>query len=258
MIAPNEITELLVLDSSYREVTHGTSQLTAELNPGIYRVQARLPGARSEQLVAIEPGKTVTLDEFALEFDSPTPLRGIPSTHEYQRDAAYEQSRILHARLGAVPDSRLFLFSRKLNQSSVELPTFVVRGQGLEVRFPDFGEYRPDEGWLALSLALPTGTYSVEQDVPGLGKRGQVLFVEHGWQTQVFAPWEELPNFSKAVIHMRKANIRMVYGPPTAAGEQQPVVDTTTEDLMDFDPNNRTQTALDAPTEAALQGLASG
>jgi hypothetical protein len=237
VIAPNEITELLVLDRGFREVTYGTSQITVELDPGIYQVQARLPGARSEQLVAVEPGQTVTVNDFELTFDSPTPLVGIPSTHEFLQTAAYGQSRTLHATLGEVPNSRLFLFSRSGNvRFPVPVPAFVVRGQGLEVRFPEFGVYDQGGGWLALSLALPAGTYFVEQDVPELGRRGQVLFVEKDWQTQVFAPWEEIPDFSKAVIHMRRASIG----------------------YLDFDPNDATQTALDARTEAALEGLARG
>ncbi len=237
VIAPNEITELLVLDRGFREVTYGTSQIKVELDPGIYHVQARLPGARSEQLVAVESGQTVTVDDFELTFDSPTPLVGIPSTHEYQRAAAYGHSRTLHATLGEVPNSRLFLFSRSGNVGfPVPVPAFVVRGQGLEVRFPEFGVYDQGGGWLALSLALPAGTYFLEQDVPELGRRGQVLFVEKDWQTQVFAPWEEIPDFSKAVIHMRRAS----------------------SEYLDFDPNDATQTALDAPTEAALEGLARG
>jgi hypothetical protein len=45
-------------------------------------------------------------------------------------------------------------------------------------------------GVSALSVALPAGTYALTSEEPGLGLRGQVIFVEEGWETQLFVPWD--------------------------------------------------------------------
>ena len=37
----------------------------------------------------------------------------------------------------------------------------------------------------------------------GLGKRGQTIFAEERWKTQVFAPWDQFPDFARASVFMR-------------------------------------------------------
>jgi RNA polymerase sigma factor (sigma-70 family) len=78
--------------------------------------------------------------------------------------------------------------------------------------------------------------YCIEEALPeeaGGGRRGQAVFVEEGWETQVFVPWEkDQPQFAWAVIFLR----------PLGEGFQ----------------GHKDKAAAYLETEAALLGLAQG
>jgi len=165
---PDRIADLRVLDASRREVAAGIHRLEVELDPGIYVVQAMIPGDRLERLVAVESDSTSLVHNFKLQFDSSIPLISVRSTHEYHENAARDHSRNVHAILGSKPTARLFLFARTKGEARSEHPTFVLRGQDSSVSFPEAGAFDLAEGWIALTIDLPPGTYTLEQEVPGL------------------------------------------------------------------------------------------
>jgi hypothetical protein len=234
VMTPSEITEVRILDDTLREVASGTHELKVELEPGIYQVQARIPGDVTQKLVAVEAGSTVSVNDLKLRYDSSTPLGQAESSHEYHEGPAYALSRQTHKSVGTDPKARLFLFARTKGKEDKrdQKPSFTLRDNKAKpiVKFPEVGDINLDDGWLALSLNMPAGIYSIEQEVPGQGKRGQALFVEDNWQTQVFAPWHESSDFGLAAIYMR----------PKWEG---------------FEPNYFWEYQR---TEAALQGLAHG
>ncbi|PLS78588.1 MAG: hypothetical protein CYG59_17725, partial [Chloroflexi bacterium] len=194
------------------------------------RVQAQIPGDTAEKLVAVEAGTMVSVGEFDLQFDLPAPLASIRSAHEQQQKQASAHSKNVHATIGTATTSRIILFARTRGESRSDLPRFVLRSQSERISFPSAGAYNLNEGWMALTVALPAGTYVLEQDVPKLGKRAQVLFAEENWETQVFAPWDSFPDFARASIYIR----------PLESG---------------FDPQQYWEYER---TEAALDGLARG
>jgi hypothetical protein len=69
---PYEVTDLHVYDADRNPVTTGVHELHVDLEPGLYRVQARVPGSTAERFVSIEPGKTTTSEDFQLKFDVPS------------------------------------------------------------------------------------------------------------------------------------------------------------------------------------------
>lgn len=204
--SPYEITDLRVLDAWQREVATGTHALDVELKPGIYRVMAQVPGDHAEQLVAVKPGKTlrVEAEDLQLEFDSAVPFDEARSSHEYQAGPAKSISTQTHVTVGTNPQARLFLFARTTGDSRDATPSFHLRNRAGKTlaSFPEAGEKNLQYGWLALSVDLPAGTYMLEQDVPGLGKRAQAVFVEDGWETQLFIPWRDKLAFVSATVHM--------------------------------------------------------
>ena len=252
--APYEITDIRILDPSYREIARGTHSLERELDPGIYRVQAQIPGSQEEKLVTVRSGKVKTLsaDKFKLKFDLPISLEtvysktsspdrkkpvknhnlpqfprdniaggnnfssfraphyaglaaGAGSGFQYSVKTKAKNSKTLIT-LGKKATSRLLIFAQAKGKVRSDVPNFTLRGNSGEVNFPQFGKYNLEEGWLALTVNLEPGIYTLEQNVPELGKRGQILFAEEGWETQVLVPWQVVPNFADATILLCQLN----------------------------------------------------
>ena len=207
VIGPHELTELSVMDGGMHLVASGTHELDVRLAPGVYRLRARLPGDEVEVLVLVRPGSAVRVDNLSLSLDSTTPLSSVRSTHEYHEGPAADFSRATHyeyAPAAESADAAIFLFARTTGDGRAEAPGFELRTQAGAVvcSFPAYGDSQPRQGWLALSVTLPPGTYILEYDKPRIGRRAQAIFAERGWQTQVFAPWGEVPRFDQAVMYM--------------------------------------------------------
>ena len=203
--APYEVTDLRVLNASRQEVAAGVHELQVELDPGIYLVEATIPGDRTERYIAVEPNGTISLDDLHLQFDSSTPLLNVRSAHDIHRKSAERHSKNVDVALGGdSANARLFLFARTKGDARQVRPTFTLYSQSGRVTFPEVGTFSLTEGWIALTVDLPAGTHMLEQEVPDIGKRCQVIFVEEGWETQVFAPWEAFPDFARSTIYMRR------------------------------------------------------
>ena len=202
--------EVTVLDARLREVARGRVGLRVRLAPGIYKVTAELSGDRQEALVAVDPDEQTDAPAFDLRFDSATPVLGARSHREYHEGSAHEHSLTPHLTVGPQPSARLFIFGRtdgsprKATFEDSGLPYFVLRNRVGErvAGFPESGASYLPEGWLSLTLDLPPGGYTIEQEVPGRGLRGQAVFVEEEWETQVFAPWTDTVDFDRANVYL--------------------------------------------------------
>src|SRR5690242_6537103 len=88
---PYEFTELRVLDPALRMVATGVKSVDRELPAGIYRVQARVPGAFGERLVAVGlrgEDEVTSITDFPLNLDSPVPVPGVSTYRDFHADAA--------------------------------------------------------------------------------------------------------------------------------------------------------------------------
>ncbi|MFB7929561.1 hypothetical protein ACFC4C_10660 [Streptomyces sp. NPDC056039] len=211
----HEFTELRVLDSLMQEVAAGTHTLSVRLPRGIYRVEARVPGAVDERLVTLPSSGRVHLKDLAPILDSPAPLPGVRTHRESHEAAAVHESRNVHLNWGKHGSGRLFVFIRT-DGSHRSLPP-VLAVETLDRRpiasVAEDGVFDLDEGFCALSVALPPGTYLLTHQVPDLGLRGQAVFVEEGWQTQLFVPWgpeEEALDGSGGGVELEQSLITMV------------------------------------------------
>src|SRR5262249_8774338 len=177
-----------------------------------YRVLATVPGDQDERLVAVEPGGTRPVRDFQLKMDAVAPLGGARSSREDHREVAMTQSRTVHFH-HLSGKARCFIFAcSKTGDSRNGLPRFALCDGGGEViaEFPEAGKHDLSQGWLALTVDLPPGTYALEQlttegaSPDGQGRRAQVIFAEEGWETQVLVPWGDEPNFAHASIYLRR------------------------------------------------------
>lgn len=189
---PYDYTDLRILDSQLSEVASGTHRLTAEVPPGIYRVEARVPGAIDQRLVTVPEGRGVYVADFELSVDSPAPVPGARTYHENHEQWAVSASHQTHVSIPGQKLGRLFILIRSDGSPRQVPPAIMVmtRDGGVVARLERDGLTQPDAGFCAVNLELPAGTYVLAQEEEGLGLRGQAVFVEHDWQTQVFAPWE--------------------------------------------------------------------
>lgn len=189
---PYEFTDLRVLDPQLREIMTGTGYLVIDLSPGIYRLEARVPGALEQRMIAIPETGMTTINDLHLPFDSPAPIPIATSHHRDHEEFAASESHQVHVALGDDPTGRLFILLRGDGGSRPEPPRLRLQnGLGETIASCDrHGVFDLAMGVAALSVALPAGTYALANEDPGLGLRGQPVFVEEGWSTQLFVPWD--------------------------------------------------------------------
>jgi hypothetical protein len=189
---PYEFTELRILDPALRVLATGTKSIGLELSPGIYRVQARVPGAFDERLVAVTPDGDTHVTNFALPLDSPAPLPRARTHHQTHEEPAKLESHKIHVTFSEPHGAQLFIFLRSGGSPRSGTPLLSVETSNGEViaRLGRDGRCEPENGFAALSIALPAGTYALIHEPSGFGHRAQAIFVEDGWQTQVFIPWD--------------------------------------------------------------------
>jgi hypothetical protein len=214
-------------------VAAGTGSVDRELPPGIYRVQARVPGAFEERFVAVEPEGDTHVTGFGLTLDSLAPVEGARTYRETHADSANSESCMVRAAFSEQQDSQLFVVVRSDGSERPDPPKLrvVSREGGVIAQLDSEGYTDLSKGFGAVLVAMPAGTYGLVHEASGLGHRAQAVFVEEGWQTQVFIPWDpDGIDLSRALVSML----------PLGRG---------------FDPKTPWEYA---PVEAALDGLARG
>jgi hypothetical protein len=191
--------QITILDQSLRIVASGSGDLSVNLPPGIYKVQASIHRKNWETMVFLEPGKPpVTVKVPILLINSPIPMAKAAQKHEYHEEAASLESRKVHLKAGY--GSAIFVFARRYTANRQELPTTPVHPlvgltlhdacgtliadlhsiavKNLSPQLDPWGACNilVDPGYYRLRLALPTGDL-VEQH----------LYASPGWQLQIFA-----------------------------------------------------------------------
>ena len=202
---PYEYTDLRILDPQMSEIASGTHRLVVDVSPGIYRAEARVPGAIDERLVSVPEGRDVHVADFKLALDSPAPVPEARTHRKSHESWAESTSHQIHVRVPGQSLGRLFLLIRSDGSSREVPPRILVMTKDGEAlaQLGEDGLARPHDGFCAMTLELPAGTYVLAQDETGLGLRGQAVFVEHGWQTQVFASWDARDvGLSRALVSM--------------------------------------------------------
>jgi len=192
-------TQILVLDSRSRLLKRGmgpTHDFT--LDPGIYRVKVLTGAETHETVVVLREQQTVKFDP--ARFVSPMPLAGTSSSHEYHMEAANEQSRKTHVKVGT--GSSLFFFVRHWTPSgrggtplhldespAAGLSLFAVDAQG-ERKLCELtaGEDKLDlpDPCAACTVEVDPGVYELRLELPSGETLHQTFVASPGWQTQAF------------------------------------------------------------------------
>lgn len=199
--APQEFALLRVLDGWRREVLAGNHTLNAKLTPGIYRVEATVPGSRVERIVTVRPGAhaELTSEDFAnLAVKTVAPTQHSGGATPGQAEGAYIASRFPST---AGVSGRLVVYARTGGGEPCDAtPSFwMIDATGATVAdAASSAVSTPEEGWVALSVEQPPGTYALVQELPETGRRGQAIYLPEQFETLLFLPWDDVPRLERA------------------------------------------------------------
>lgn len=190
--AHNPVTELFVVDSNFALVGRGLHRLEIRLQPGIYKLKARLGLRVWERHFALEESKKIEVPP--IEFASAVPLTGTSRTHETHIDLAMTASQQVERKVGS--GARIFVMSRQWahQTSSIGIGESVNfrqvrlrRWRGDVIAdFRDFGRlFAGPDSAVAGCIEVNEGNYLLEFETPE-GTNLQTIFARNGWQTQAF------------------------------------------------------------------------
>jgi len=201
-----------VYDSALRPVATGVDRLDLKVPAGLYKVETRLAGAVASRVIDLLQGQPlqVARADWDLRFPSPAPLRGTSTTREYYRENARSLStQPPWTEPNAVTPGDLFVFVRLQDRELVSRYPDFEKGLRLSNSegdpIPALGTHgtRHDvEGWFGCSLRLEAGAYVLSVGEGAPDARSQPVWVEPGFQTQVFIPAASHPLIERLTISM--------------------------------------------------------
>jgi hypothetical protein len=253
-LGDDPLAEVFVIDHAFGLVARAVgSGLSVDLEPGVYKVKARLGETTTERVVTlIDDDNTVDLS--ALDVPSPAPSSGTSQTHEAHMQAAFDTAR--RAPIAVGDGAEIVIMARRFSHPGsryvpdAERPARLsLRGAGGEL-LADLdrdGDGRLDlvDTALGTRVAVDPGTYTLHW----AGREGieveQSVHAVAGWQTQVFV-LTEVPHDGRhrATILMSRdvyepsADARLVEAARCALADERKVA---SED------NTRTFAASDDP-----------
>lgn len=186
--APEQSTEIFVMDGRFRRVASGLGHLETSVFPGVYKVRFRSGTKQRDKLVEIRPDQTiVNVTTEPLGFSSAAPISNTFTSREYHQATAAEQSSQVHMSAGA--GSQLYLYVRDLLDEQDDFPWIGVSLHDLEgnpIADLTNGVCDEEHRFGALNLELDPGTYRLRVESGPMGVFEMFLITSEGWQTQVF------------------------------------------------------------------------
>jgi hypothetical protein len=194
-----EAYQITVLDDAFRTVASGSGNLSVDLLPGIYKVQAHITRQLWENLVLLKPGsETINVDVPILSITSPVPLSNTAQYREYHMHAAVTESHKVHFRTGA--GSAIFVFARHYSGDNLEKTSSLVHpfnGMTLHdasgVQIADLQSISASDitpgmdPWAACNILIDPGYYRLRTTLSSGDQVEQPLYTSRGWQLQIFA-----------------------------------------------------------------------
>jgi hypothetical protein len=206
-----------VLDHAFAERAGGLDRVDVKLPPGLYQLQFLEGRSIREQLVALEPGMdTQVIEPPEIHFNATAPIRATKSGDSGQERAAARLSHKQHAVLG--DGAQLFVFVRDLDRLgrgalTQDLTLHRIDGEQIldidAVADADRSSSKAGAPWAGATVALEPGPYRLRVVASGVGRVEQLVWVQRGWQTQVFlvrtrAKHSRVPQLSAASVLMAR------------------------------------------------------
>lgn len=199
--APDETTEVFVVDSRFRRIASGVGTLEADVSPGLYKVRFRSGATQQDRLVEVPPDReSVHVRGEHVRFRASAPIPATATTRAAHQKAARRESRRVHARDGA--GSQVFVFARDLADEPAGDPfegvsLHTIDG-GLVTELGAAGRGLADR-CAALNVEVDPGTYRLRVETEPLGTYEMFVVSVEGWQTQVFMVVEDFRSGTESV-----------------------------------------------------------
>jgi hypothetical protein len=187
-------TEIFVIDGLFRLAQKGLGKLTAQLQPGIYKLRIRAGYAEQEDYVVLrdEP----VLRSYSIRFSSPVPLRDTAEDDPRHIAAAERESQAIHVPHGT--GSCIFLFARRWSSTAGNQGIFhgthpakgisLTNSNGTEVANMEAASVVDLTGnpWAACAVQVDPGLYRLSLRTPQGDRLEQTIVAAAARQTQVF------------------------------------------------------------------------
>ena len=228
---PNAGAELTLYDPSFKPLMSAVGELSIDLPPGLYDLEARIANRSERKTVAlVDDAKLVKASEWDLKFRTAAPLALSSSLRDVHQQAAFRYSREPTWSAPRPGNCRFFLFLRSVGRErngewkkAPEKLWTGVRLHGADGKLiSDFSEgvqSNAAEGWCALTVDLPEGGYVVSAPAPvfSTGDNCLPIWLQSNYETHLFIPFYERPALDALTLTMAPMGAGFVPERQTAA-----------------------------------------
>ena len=191
--AGSPLAEVFVIDHAFALVKRSIGDLECEVEPGVYKVKAKLGDATFERLVLLEADETLDVAN-DLRSGTAVPLGGTKRGRAAGVGDAVQASRHVGSKSG--DGAQIFVMTQGLAGDGEEGP---VSAPEASLHRPDgtrVGELRPlaGEGARGTTIEVDPGPYLLCRSGSEGDTLEQFIHAVAGWQTQVFAVEEPGPS----------------------------------------------------------------
>jgi hypothetical protein len=192
--AGSPLAEVFLIDHDFELVERSVGDLTADVEPGVYKVKARLGETTTERLIVLNDDQEIDLRD-ELPIASPAPIEGTSLTHEFHMSlAAIESARVARS-VGS--GAQIFLLSRRWSSRSrgdapepsalVDLSLHDVDGRTIVDLAHSGSRDSPDWDPVAgTTVEVNPGAYLLRWCDSSGNAAEQTVEAVSGWQIQVF------------------------------------------------------------------------
>lgn len=198
--APDEGTEIFLVNDSFERIESGIGNLRKDVFPGLYKIRFRSGTTQQDRFLEVSANqkKVFFQEKKPLAFEATTPLLHTKNGDSRHRSIAGKESQRVH--LSAGKDSTLFLFIRHPETGTGQNPAEGVTLNTLEgskIADRENGVYSKTDGCWSLCIELDPGTYRLRVDTGGLGIFEMFVVTCKNWQTQFFGMTTEFTSEQK-------------------------------------------------------------
>lgn len=191
-------TEVVITDSRRNKITSSAGQLEAHLSPGLYKVRYKAGGDLADGLFEVVD-QPVNLVAPSLKINTPIPLSGSATTHEYQQGPAGQLTHSALQKVGQGSEFALFArdSSKDWGDSTSDDPSLGLVLEDLSgspvLDISEVGIYDKDGCNTQVRAELDPGTYLLTLRKES-GDVQLPIVMTPGWRTMVFvdsASWDQ-------------------------------------------------------------------
>lgn len=200
--APDEGTEIFLVNDSFERIESGIGNLNKNVFPGLYKIRFRSGTTQEDRFLEVSANrkKVFFQEKKPLAFEATTPLLNTKNDDSHHRRIAEKESRRTYFSAGK--GSSLFLFIRHPEMGIGQNPAEGITLHSLEgskIADKENGVHNNADGCWSLCIELDPGTYRLRVDTGMLGIFEMFVVTCNNWQTQLFGMTSEFTSEQKEI-----------------------------------------------------------